>query len=119
MADNMYWIGPLLGGSVLSSVSTAGSYILEKKAPVPKAVVRDFLLGAVLFLLIAQLLPESTSAFLGAILALISVSKTDAQESPPAQPSILETVSQVVSDTVATVAATEEDLQVKVGVPSF
>ena len=94
------WLGPVLGGSVLSIVSAAGSYAIEKKAPTTKTVGRDFILGAVFFLLISQLLPESTGKLLATVLAVFAVG---ASASP-------------VSDAGTSLL---EEMEVRVGVPQF
>ena len=94
------WLGPVLGGSVLSIVSAAGSYAIEKKAPTTKTVGRDFILGAIFFLLISQLLPESTGKLLAAILAIFAM-KVSASPVGDAGTSLL------------------EEMEVRVGVPQF
>jgi hypothetical protein len=104
-----YVIGSALGGSLLSIISAGGSLVLEKKKPTAKAIARDFILGAILFLLILQLLPDSTSKLLGYITALVAV--------PTA--SVFAAVPSAFGESVASVAAVSEDLEVKVGVPRF
>jgi hypothetical protein len=91
----------MLGGSLLSLISAGGSLVLEKKRPSMKAVARDFILGAILFLLILQLLPDSTSKLLGYITAFVSVPAVS-----------------MVTDPLGAVTLSE-DVEVKVGVPRF
>jgi len=93
------WLGPILGGSVLSAVSAAGSFAIEKKAPTVKTLGRDFILGAIFFLLISQLLPESTGKLLAAAFALFTISIPSSSSTPAT--SLL------------------EEMEVRVGVPQF
>ncbi len=107
--------GALLGGTTMSVLSAAGTYALEKKKPTTKTMARDFILGAVLLLLILQLLPESTGKLIGMITSLVSV---------PAAATAVSAVS-VVSDAAAAVvenvvgSGVTDDIEVKVGVPRF
>ena len=94
------WLGPLLGGSVLSIVSAAGSYVIEKTPPTPKTVGRDFILGAIFFLLISQLLPESTGKLLAAVFAVFAMKATATS----------------VDDIGGSLL---EEMEVRVGVPQF
>jgi hypothetical protein len=55
------WIGPILGGLSLATLSAGSVYYMDNKLPETKILARDFVLGAVLFLIIMQVLPESTS----------------------------------------------------------
>jgi hypothetical protein len=103
-----------VGGLAMSAVSGAGTFVLEKKPPTSKAVARDFILGAVLLLLIMQLLPESTQKLIGYITALAAA---------PAA-AIATAAATTASDAVAAVAAVAPsiasgELEVKVGVPRF
>jgi zinc transporter ZupT len=99
----MLWVaGAALGGTSMAILSSIGTYALEKQQPTLKTVVRDFLLGAVLFLMIQQLLPESTSRLLTWIAPF------------------LVSVPLGALATVATGdAAVSDELEVKVGVPRF
>ena len=53
--------GILIGGTFISALGTLTSYTLEDKKPTIKSISRDFIIGSVIFLLIMQLLPESSS----------------------------------------------------------
>jgi len=115
------WIGPVLGGVALSIVSTVGNYVVEKKAPQLKAVVRDFILGAILMLLITQILPESTNRLVASILTITTVGthmiqaggatllESDADSTTSNLPTIL----------VAAAPSSTEEYEVRVGVPRF
>lgn len=94
------WLGPLLGGGVLSIVSAAGSYVIEKKPPTTKTVGRDFILGAIFFLLISQLLPESTGKLLASIFTFFAMKATATS----------------VDDIGGSLL---EEMEVRVGVPQF
>jgi len=66
---NQYVIGFLFGGSLISFLGALSTYSVEKKQPTTKSVMRDFIIGSVLFLLIMQLLPESSASLLSYITA--------------------------------------------------
>ena len=67
----MLYTGMFLGGIVLSIIGSGSAFLLEKKAPTPKGIVRDFLIGAVLVAFIMQLLPESSGSLLGSVMAMV------------------------------------------------
>jgi len=90
----MLWFGMLLGGIVLSIIGSGSAFLLEKKAPTAKGVVRDFLIGAVMVAFIMQLLPESAGSLIGSIMAWAPLS-------------------------AVSLAPTIDDMEVQVGVPKF
>ena len=55
-------LGMGIGGSVIASLGAATAYATEQKMPSVKSLVRDFIIGAVLVLLILQLLPDSMTS---------------------------------------------------------
>ena len=61
---NQYISGVLFGGTLISTLGALTTYTIEKKEPTLRTVSRDFIIGAVLFVLIMQLLPESSTALL-------------------------------------------------------
>lgn len=69
---NEYLLGVLFGGSLITSLGAISTYTLEKKQPTLKSVTRDFIIGSVLFLLIMQLLPESSSSLLKYLIGLFT-----------------------------------------------
>ena len=70
---NDYLIGILFGGSLITSLGAVSTYTVEKKTPSVKSVARDFIIGSVLFVIIMQLLPESSLSVIKYISALIPV----------------------------------------------
>jgi RsiW-degrading membrane proteinase PrsW (M82 family) len=88
-------VGILFGGALISSLGAISNYSLEKKQPTMKSVARDFIIGSVLFLLIMQLLPESSASLLSYITSLSFVSAIPSMGSPV------------------------EDLDIQVGLPQF
>jgi hypothetical protein len=100
-------IGGALGGTTMSILSGAGTFALEKKVPTMKTVARDFILGAVLFLLILQILPESTGKLVSFVTSFVSIPAAAAISSGT-----------VMVDALA-VAVETDDVEVKVGVPRF
>ncbi len=95
--------GMILGGVLIMSLSAGSSLFVEKQKPSPKALARDFIVGAVLVALIMQLLPESSEMILGSLAAIIPTSL-------PSLPSI--------GGGTGGSAATD-DMEVQVGVPRF
>ena len=115
------WIGPVLGGVALSIVSTVGNYVVEKKAPQAKAVVRDFILGAILMLLITQILPESTNRLVASILTITTVGTHMVQAGGA---TLLESVADSTTPNLPTILvsappSSTEEYEVRVGVPRF
>jgi uncharacterized membrane protein YhfC len=66
MSQSTYplWIGPILGGLSFTIISAGSIYYMDHKLPETKILARDFVLGAILFLIIMQILPESTSTLI-------------------------------------------------------
>lgn len=104
-----YWVGGILGGSILSAISASGSFFLEKKAPTLKAAARDFILGAILFLFLLQLLPASTTKLIGYITSFVAVPAVAGLSSVSA---LVETIPDSIPESLG-------DIEVKVGVPRF
>ena len=105
-APYLYWLGGGLGAVTLSVVSAAIMWFAEKKRPTVKTVGRDLILGAILFFLLLQLLPESTMSLVTGVLALAAV-----------QNEIIESASS--SSVAAAVAAAADDIELRLGVPTF
>jgi len=95
---NSQIVGVLLGGSLIASLGSLSTYSLENKNPTIKSVLRDFIIGAVLFMFIMYLLPESTENLLNMIMSLLTVT--------------------LISQTGSGSSETDE-LEVQVGVPKF
>ena len=89
--------GMVLGGIVIAMLGAVSTIYLEEKNPSVKSVVRDFIIGAIMLLCILQLLPESSTSLIQAVMASIPFSLP------------LSALQPVVQD----------DMEVKVGVPNF
>ena len=103
MSENtrfIYWIGGTLGGVTLASVSALVMWIAEKKVPNGKTLGRDLILGIVLFFLLLQLLPESTTMLVTTLMSLATISAVKIEDAIPKVPSL-------------------EEMEVRVGVPRF
>jgi hypothetical protein len=114
-----YMVAAAVGGTTMSLISAIGNYALDKDTPTPKTVARDFILGAVLLLLIMQLLPESTTRLVSYIMAMTAITTTAV--ATPMTSAITEAVTSV-TETIVPAAVTDaalSDLEVKVGVPRF
>ena len=70
---NDYLIGILFGGSLISSLGALSTYSVENKIPSSKSLMRDFIIGSVLFVLIMQLLPESSLSIIKYLSALLPI----------------------------------------------
>jgi hypothetical protein len=88
----------VLGGVVVSSLGAGTTYFLEEKQPSIKTVARDFIIGALMMMMILQLLPESSEFLIQFAMSLIPLSLF-------AKP-------QTGGDAVP-------EMEVKVGVPNF
>ena len=91
----------VLGGVVISSLGAGTMYFLEENQPSVKTVARDFIIGALMMMMILQLLPESSEYMLSIVMSLVPLSmfaKAEAQ---------------------AGGAGAEPEMEVKVGVPNF
>lgn len=105
-----------VGGVAMSAVSGTGTFFLENKPPTAKSLARDFILGAVLLLLIMQLLPDSTQKLIGYVMALAAAPA--AAMATAAMTTAGEAVAAVAAATAIAAPLTGE-LEVKVGVPRF
>jgi glucose uptake protein GlcU len=63
--------GMLIGGTLIAALGAGSTVFVEKKNPSGKSLTRDFLIGAILFAMILQLLPESTANLVHTIVALL------------------------------------------------
>ena len=89
----------VLGGVVISSLGASTMYFLEEVKPTVKTVARDFIIGAVMMLMVLQLLPESSEYMIQCAMALIPMAMF---AKGPAQ-----------------AGGAEPEMEVKVGVPNF
>jgi hypothetical protein len=97
----MYWFGGGLGGITLATVSSVVMWFAEKKIPTAKTIGRDLILGAILFFLLLQLLPESTMSLLTGILAAVAIQN------------------EIVNDVASPIISGIDDIELRVGVPNF
>ena len=97
----MYWFGGGLGGITLATVSSVVMWFAEKKIPTTKTIGRDLILGAILFFLLLQLLPESTMSLLTGILAAVAIQN------------------EIVNDVASPILSGIDDIELRVGVPNF
>ena len=88
----------ILGGVIISSLGAATMHFMEEREPSVKTVARDFIIGAIMMLMILQLLPESSEYMISVVMSLAPLSLfAKAAES----------------------AGDSTDMEVKVGVPKF
>jgi hypothetical protein len=86
-------------------------WVAEKKIPTVKTVGRDFILGAILFFLLLQLLPDSTMSLVTGILAFATVKNEIVEGGGSASIS--------ASSVLESVLPTADDIELRVGVPNF
>jgi hypothetical protein len=86
----------IIGGVVISSLGAGSTYFLEEKMPTVKSVGRDFIIGAIMVMMIIQLLPESSAFLIQYVLSLVPLSLLSKVQT-----------------------GGEPDMEVKVGVPRF
>jgi hypothetical protein len=89
--------GMIIGGVVISCLGAGSTYLLEEKKPSIKSVGRDFIIGAIMVMMILQLLPESSTYLIEYVLSLIPLSLAS----------------------TAKIGGGETEVEVKVGVPRF
>ena len=88
--------GMIIGGVVISSLGAGSTYFLEEKDPSLKSLARDFIIGAIMVMMILQLLPESCTFLIQYLMSLVPLS---------------------LFKTIQT--GGELEMEVKVGVPRF
>jgi len=103
----LYWVGGGLGAVTLSAVSATVMWFAEKKIPSVKTIGRDLILGAILFFLLLQLLPESTMSLVTSILA-VATAQNEIVGSFYGNPTPGNPISAIV-----------EDMELRLGVPNF
>jgi hypothetical protein len=86
--------GILIGGSLISALGAISTFNIENKKPTMKSLSRDFIIGSVIFLLIMQLLPESSLSVINYVISLI----------PSGLPTLVSPV---------------DDMDIQVGLPKF
>jgi hypothetical protein len=89
-----YTYGILIGGSLISALGALSTYNVENKKPTMKSLSRDFIIGSVIFLLIMQLLPESSL-------------------------SIIKYVSSMIPSGLPSLPSSVDELDIQVGLPKF
>jgi hypothetical protein len=106
-----FLLGAVLGGTTLTLLSAVGTFALEKQQPTVKTLSRDFILGAILFLMIMQLLPESTGNLVSYVVSFISI--------PAIFSMAKNVVPEIVPEVKEVLEAITDEIEVKVGVPRF
>lgn len=96
----MSLIGTVLGGSLIATLGSISTISIEKKQPTIKSISRDFIIGAILFMFIMYLLPESTTNLINTITSLFTLS-------------VMKSASATNGGSIS------DDLEIQVGVPKF
>ncbi len=87
-------MGMVFGGSVISALGASSTYLMEKQKPKLKTILRDFIIGAVLVMMLLQVMPETTT-------------------------SMFQGVSSVISSLPEVSTSSIADLEIQTGVPKF
>jgi hypothetical protein len=93
LSSNGMLMGMLVGGSVISVLGATSVYIMDKEKPRLKTILRDFIIGAVLVMMLLQIMPETTV-------------------------SLVQGVSNVVGS-LPEVASAAGDIEMQTGIPKF
>lgn len=72
--DTSQILAVAFGGTTIAVLGGIAEYVKEKQTPRAKGVMRDFIIGAVLTLLLFQLLPDSMNDLTGSLGSLSSFS---------------------------------------------
>lgn len=98
MSSSTLAAGITLGGVTIAGLGAASVYALEKKQPSVKSIMRDFIIGCVLVLLLLQLLPDSVSNVMSVFPSFSTMAGGAA---------------------AALTTASTPDMEIQVGVPGF
>jgi hypothetical protein len=96
----------ILGGVVISALGAASTQFIEEKPPTLKSLSRDFIIGSVMMAMIIQLLPESSTSIIQAVLSIVPLS-------------LLSLGSAKEGAVNLSTDNSSDDVEVKVGVPRF
>lgn len=72
--DTSQVLAVALGGTTISVLGGIAEYMKDKQMPRVKGVIRDFIIGSILTLLLFQLLPESMNELSNSFPSLSSIS---------------------------------------------
>ena len=100
MSSTALAAGIVIGGLTISGLGAATVYTIEKKQPTIKSIMRDFIIGCVLVLMLVQLIPDSVQSLVGFL---------------PSAASVLSGAAAMASS----VAEPSNEMEIQVGVPGF
>jgi hypothetical protein len=100
MSSSMLAAGIAIGGVTIAGVGAVSTYYMDNKKPSIKSIMRDFIIGSVLVLMLIQLLPDSIQQVASFLPSFSSVAT-------------------MVGGATETVAAATNDMEIQVGVPGF
>lgn len=100
MSSSMLAAGIAIGGVTIAGVGAVSTYYMDNKKPSIKSIMRDFIIGSVLVLMLIQLLPDSIQQVASFLPSFSSVAT-------------------MVGGAAETVAAATNDMEIQVGVPGF
>lgn len=71
-SSNGMLMGMILGGAVVSALGATSVYMMEKEKPKIKTILRDFIIGAILVMMLLQIMPDSTTSLLEGVSGAMS-----------------------------------------------
>lgn len=95
--SNGMLVGMLFGGAVVSALGAGSVYVMEKQKPKIKTILRDFIIGAVLVMMLLQIMPDTTTSLLEGVSSAVS-----------SFPAVGSSISSAVSD-----------IEIQTGIPKF
>lgn len=96
-SSNGMLVGMFFGGAVVSALGATSVYMVEKQKPKIKTILRDFIIGAVLVMMLLQIMPDTTTSLLEGVSSAVS-----------SLPSVGSSISSTVSD-----------IEIQTGIPKF
>ena len=103
MSSTTLAAGIALGGVIISGMGAATTYTMEKKQPTIKSIMRDFIIGCVLVLMLVQLLPDSGQTVMGFL---------------PSASAVLSGAAAIAATATGT-SDQPNEMEIHVGVPGF
>ncbi len=89
--------GMIFGGAVISALGAGSVYMMEKQKPKLKTILRDFIIGAVLVMMLLQIMPDTAGSILDGVSNAVS-----------SLPSVSSSITSAASD-----------FEIQTGIPKF
>jgi hypothetical protein len=93
-------LGMGIGGIVISSIGAISMNAMEKKKPTVKSLIRDFIIGAIMVILLLQVLPDSAQQLVDTVKSIPSFSSSFVGGG-------------------SSISSSAADMDIQVGIPNF